>query len=85
MAEWKDQQFAKYGYTKQQLLDRGFGFSLNDDIVTPKEEIEMSKKYIKYLRQRWIDKAVEWLKSHGGFTIGFDGATVRDFLNFINK
>lgn len=27
-----------------------------------------------------IDKAVEWLKSHGGFTIGFDGATVIDFL-----
>lgn len=26
-----------------------------------------------------IDKACDWLKSKGGFTIGFDGATVRDF------
>lgn len=41
---------------------------------------------IEYIRtDTIIEKACEWFKSHGSFTIGFDGATVRDFLNFINK
>lgn len=41
---------------------------------------------IEYTRtDAFIEKACEWIKSHGGFTLGFDGATVRDFLNFINK
>ncbi len=41
---------------------------------------------VEYTRtDAFIEKACEWFKSHGSFTIGFDGATVRDFLNFINK
>lgn len=41
---------------------------------------------VEYTRKdAFIEKACEWIKSHGGFTLGFDGATVRDFLNFINK
>ena len=41
---------------------------------------------IEYTRtDAFIEKACEWFKSHGSFTIGFDGATIRDFLNFINK
>ena len=41
---------------------------------------------IEYIRKdAFIEKACDWLKSKGGFTIGFDGATVRDFLEFINK
>lgn len=29
--------------------------------------------------QQATQDAIEWLKSKGGFTIGFDGATVKDF------
>jgi len=44
-----------------------------------------SMEMFEWTKQELIDKACEWLKSKGGFTIGFDGATVRDFLEFINK
>lgn len=41
---------------------------------------------VEYVRKdAFVEKACEWFKSHGSFTIGFDGATIRDFLNFINK
>ena len=41
---------------------------------------------IEYVRKdAFIEKACKWLKSKGGFTIGFDGATVKDFLDYINK
>ena len=41
---------------------------------------------VEYTRtDAFIEKACEWFKSHGSFTIGFDVATIRDFLNFINK
>ena len=41
---------------------------------------------VEYTRtDAFIEKARKWFKSHGSFTIGFDGATVRDFLNFINE
>lgn len=41
---------------------------------------------IEYVRKdAFIEKAEKWFKSHGSFTIGFDGATFGDFLNFINK
>lgn len=61
MAEWKDEQFAKHGYTKEQLLNMGFGFTLNGDIITPKEETEMLEKYIYYVKQQIIEKVTEWL------------------------
>lgn len=41
---------------------------------------------IEYTRtDAFIERACKWLKSRGGFTIGFDGATVKDFLDYINK
>lgn len=40
---------------------------------------------VKSIRTNIIEKACDWIKSHGGFTLGFDGATVKDFLNFIKK
>jgi hypothetical protein len=47
---------------------------------------QYSKNDIEYIRKdAFIEKACEWFKSHGSFTIGFDGATIREFLNFINK
>ena len=39
---------------------------------------------IEYIRtDAFIEKAKKWLKSHGGFTLGFDGATFEDFINYI--
>ncbi len=41
---------------------------------------------IEYTRtDAFIEKVEKWFKFYGGFTIGFDGATIRDFLNFVNK
>ena len=49
-------------------------------------EREPSESNIEYTRTDvFIKKACEWFKSHGSFTIGFDGATVKDFLDYINK
>lgn len=33
----------------------------------------------------FLDKAKKWFKVKGGFTIGFHGATVTDFINYIEK
>lgn len=48
-------------YTKQELMDMGFGFDLNGNISTPQEIEEMTKKYINYRKNKWIEKACEWL------------------------
>lgn len=59
--------------------------------ITPHFERRWFTKEIDYASVEYtrtdalIEKACEWFKSHGSFTIGFDGATIRDFLNFINK
>ena len=39
---------------------------------------------IEYTRtDAFIEKACSWLKSKGGFTIGFDGAEIKDFKNYM--
>lgn len=61
-AKWADSNpNKKLVYTKQELLDMGFGFDLNGNISTPQEIEEMSKKYINYRKNKWIDKACDWL------------------------
>jgi hypothetical protein len=52
----------KLVYTKKELLDMGFGFDLNGNIVTPQEIEERSKKYIKYRKDKWVEKTYEWLE-----------------------
>jgi len=48
-------------YTKQELIDMGFSFTLNGDIVTPDEMMEDMKKYLawkeKQSEQKSADKA----------------------------
>lgn len=62
-AEWSDNNPDKRNvYTKDELRKMGFGFDLNGNIVTPKEEEEMIKEYIVYKKKQWLDKACEWLK-----------------------
>lgn len=62
--EWADSHpNKKLVYTKKELLDMGFGFDLNGNIVTPQEIEERSKRYIKYRKNKWIEQAKEWLKN----------------------
>lgn len=49
-------------YTKQQLKDMGFAFTINGDIVTPDQLNEDLIKYLKYKKQKFIEKAKEWLE-----------------------
>ena len=63
-AKWADEHpDSNHTYTKQQLIDMGFAFTTNGDIVTPKQENEHLKKYLQYQRGKLIDKACEWLKN----------------------
>ena len=63
-----------------EMPERIYLFDYNDAMVTP---LEGDTTYVR--EDAFIEKACEWFKSHGSFTIGFDGATIREFLNFINK
>ena len=49
-------------YTKQELIDMGFGFDLNGNIVTLEEYNEMVKRGHEYIKNKLIEKACEWLK-----------------------
>ena len=72
-------------YTKQELIDMGFGFDLNGNIVTPQEIEERSKKYIKYRKNKWIEKACRWLEPIAEY-IGHDSETLKkSFKNYINE
>lgn len=64
-ALWSDENpDAKYIYTKKQLMDMGFSFTTNGDIVTPDQLNEDLKKYLKYQKQKFIEKGKEWLAKH---------------------
>ena len=48
-------------YTKKQLREMGFSFTLNGDIITPDELEELYQKYVEYIKDRFINKACEYL------------------------
>lgn len=51
---WLEKQGEKKDYyTKQQLRDMGFAFTLKGDIVTPEKTIEAIKEYIAYEKKKW--------------------------------
>lgn len=61
-AEWSDEHpDTKRIYTKKQLLDMGFAFTTNGDIVTPEHSNKDLKKYLQYQKQKFIEKACDWL------------------------
>ncbi|MBO5854914.1 MAG: hypothetical protein J6Q61_09285 [Bacteroidales bacterium] len=63
--KWADEHpNKKLVYTKHELIDMGFGFDLNGNIVTMNEIKEMDKRYREYRKQKMIDKACEWLDSN---------------------
>lgn len=62
-AKWADEYpDSKRTYTKQQLMDMGFAFTTNGDIVTPDQLNEDLKKYLKYQKQKFIENAKKWLE-----------------------
>lgn len=62
-AKWSDEHpDSKHTYTKQQLIDMGFAFTTNGDIVTPDQLNEDLKKYLEYQKRKFIKKAKEWLE-----------------------
>lgn len=64
-AKWSDEHpDSKRTYTKQQLMDMGFAFTTNGDIVTPDQLNEDLKKYLKYQKQKFIEKARKWLQEN---------------------
>ena len=62
-AKWADEHpYSKHTYTKQQLIDMGFAFTTNGDIVTPDQLNEDLKNYLKYQKQKFIEQTKEWLQ-----------------------
>jgi hypothetical protein len=84
-AKWADSHpNKKLVYTKKELLDMGFGFDLNGNIVTPQEIEERSKKYIKYRKDKWVEKTCEWLEPIAEY-IGHDSESIKEsFKKYIN-
>ena len=61
--KWADEHpDSKHTYTKQQLIDMGFAFTTNGDIVTPDQLNEDLKKYLEYQKQKFINKLKKWLE-----------------------
>lgn len=57
---WLEKQ-GKYKdyYTKQELIDMGFSFTLNGDIVTPDEMMEDMKKYLAWKEKQGDQKPID--------------------------
>lgn len=64
-AKWADENpDSKRTYTKQQLIDMGFAFTTNGDIVPPDQLNEDLKKYLEYQKRKFIEKARKWLQEN---------------------
>lgn len=87
-ANWQKEQFEKNrlaacdNMTKEEAEreSKFVNYFINNEYRVP-----TYSDAIEYGRKIAFEEAEKWFKSHGSFTIGFDGATFGDFLNFINK
>ena len=61
-----------------EMPERVYLFDYNDAMATP---LKGDTVYVR--EDAFIEKACEWLKSKGGFTIGFPGAEIKDFKNYM--
>ena len=60
-AKWADEHpNSNHIYTKQQLIDMGFAFTTNGDIVTPEQENKHLKRYLKYKNQTFIENTISY-------------------------
>ena len=79
--EWADEHpDSKHIYTKQQLIDMGFAFTTNGDIVPPDQLNEDLKKYLEYQKRKFIEKGKEWIeknfRSDGYFSLYYLGCAI---------
>lgn len=66
---WLEKQREKKDYyTKQELIDMGFSFTLNGDIVTPDKMMEDMKKYLAWKEKHDEQKPVD--KTEPKFKVG---------------
>lgn len=77
-AKWSDEHpDSKHTYTKQQLIDMGFAFTTNGDIVPPEQLNEDLKKYLEYQKRKFIEKGKEWIEKNfrfdGYFSLYYQG------------
>ena len=66
-------------YTKQELIDMGFSFMLNGDIVTPNEMMEDMKKYLAWKEKQGEknpNKVSIWKHWKDGITGGAEGEQI---------
>jgi hypothetical protein len=84
--KWADEHpDNKYTYTKQQLIDMGFAFTTNGDIVTPDQLNEDLKNYLKHQKQKFIEQACEWLDSNFPSIDGVGSWYKESFINRFKK
>lgn len=63
-----------------------YGLDFGKAIVSPNLNKEIANHFkagSQWQKERFIKKACRWIKSHGGFTIGFDGATYKEFIEYL--
>ena len=64
-AMWADRNHDKKRvYTKKELIDMGFVFTLNGEIVNPKETEKAMQKYLEYKQKQWLDSVTDWLNTN---------------------
>ena len=91
--KWVDEHpDSKHTYTKQQLINMGFAFTTNGDIVTPDQLNEDLKKYLEYQKQKFINKLKKWLELETDWNMEYieDGRNpnygkIDELISYLNK
>lgn len=78
-AKWADEHPSKQVYTKKQLREMGFPFTLNGDIVTPDELEKHYRRGIEYRKQKLIEKVCNRLEMR------FDEYLVREVRKIMEE
>lgn len=78
-AKWADEHPSEQVYTKKQLGEMGFPFTLNGDIVTPDELEKHYRRGIEYRKQKLIEKVCNQLEMR------FDEYIVREIRKIMEE
>jgi hypothetical protein len=57
-AIWDKEKIIKY------LKELGYAITLNGDVISREEELKDMERYVKYQKEKLIEKACEWLKEN---------------------
>ena len=61
--KWADENPSSRCYTKAQLMEMGFAFTTNEDIVTPTDMENMVEKYFEYRKKELCRELYKWIKA----------------------